>query len=272
MSKSPNRYLRIIEAIFRSHYSSGCKEFVFKRDEIVTTAKKLRIATPKNIGDLVYALRYRTALPPAIVRSAPKGKQWMIRAAGPAKYRFVLVPEWNLVPNPQMLEVKVPDSTPGIIEKYALSDEQALLAKLRYNRLVDVFSGLTCYSLQNHLRTSVADMGQVETDEIYVGVDRQGAHYVLPVQAKGGSDKLSLVQIEQDFALAAEKFPDLVCRAIAAQFMAGGVIALFLFSIADGRVGLASECHYKLVPADQVTADDLRLYRSFLDTSAKPTA
>lgn len=33
-----------------------------------------------------------------------------------------------------MVLVKVPDSTPGLIVKYALSDEQALLAKARYNR------------------------------------------------------------------------------------------------------------------------------------------
>ena len=42
-------------------------------------------------------------------------------------------------------------------------------------------------ALQNHLRTTVAGMGQVETDEIYVGVDRSGSHYVVPVQAKGGT-------------------------------------------------------------------------------------
>ncbi len=85
-----------------------------------------------------------------------------------------------------MSAIKVPAATPGIIEKYALSDEQALLARLRYNRLIDIFTGITCYSLQNHLRTMIPELGQVETDEIYIGVDRQGAHYVLPVQAKGG--------------------------------------------------------------------------------------
>jgi hypothetical protein len=47
--------------------------------------------------------------------------------------------------------IKVPDATPGVIAKYALSDEQALLAKLRYNRLVDLFTAITCYSLQSHL-------------------------------------------------------------------------------------------------------------------------
>jgi hypothetical protein len=42
---------------------------------------------------------------------------------------------------------------------------------LRYNRLIDVFIGVTCYSLQNHLRTTEPRIGQFETDEIYVNTD-----------------------------------------------------------------------------------------------------
>jgi len=78
-----------------------------------------------------------------------------------------------LAPNPNLAETKVPDATPGIVAKYAFNDEQALLARLRYNRLVDIFTGVTCYSLQSHLRTTVPSMGQVETDEIYVGLDKK---------------------------------------------------------------------------------------------------
>jgi hypothetical protein len=62
-----------------------------------------------------------------------------------------------------------------------MNDEQALLARLRYNRMVDIFTGLTCYSLQSHLRTTLRDGSQVETDEIYIGLDKRGVHYVLPV-------------------------------------------------------------------------------------------
>jgi len=83
------------------------------------------------------------------------------------------------------------------------------------------------YSLQNHLRTTVKGIGQVESDELYVGLDRRGCHYVLPIQAKGGRDRLGAVQIEQDIALCAEKFPALLCRPLAAQFMDDEVIALF---------------------------------------------
>lgn len=65
---------------------------------------------------------------------------------------------------------------------------------------------MTCYSLQIHLRTAIPEMGQVETDEIYLGRDKKTAHYVFPVQAKGGKDKLNIVQIEQDFAVALSVF------------------------------------------------------------------
>ena len=159
-------------------------------------------------------------------------------------------------------ETKVPDATPGIVAMYALGDEQALLAKLRYNRLIDIFTGLTCYSLQNHLRTTVVGKGQVETDEIYVGLDRRGAQYVIPLQAKGGNDKIGIVQIEQDIALCKEKFPSLICRPIAAQFMDENLIALFEFEETGDKVGLYKEVHYRLVPAEDVTSKDLEVYRN----------
>jgi hypothetical protein len=194
------------------------------------------------------------------MKLAPTGKEWIIRPGGKGKYRFCLIPVWNLAPNPHLTQIKIPDATPGIIERYALSDEQALLSKLRYNRLIDIFCGITCYSLQNHLRTTVSDMGQVETDELYIGVDRFGAHYIVPIQAKGGSDKLSVVQIEQDLALSAEKFPTLICRAIGAQFMKDNAIALFEFDSGENGVTVRTEKHYKLVPQKQVTAENLEEY------------
>ena len=62
---------------------------------------------------------------------------------------------------------------------------------------------------------------------MYVGVDTKGCQYVIPVQAKGGRDELNIVQIEQDMALCHEKYSNLVCLPVAAQFMRDDVIALF---------------------------------------------
>lgn len=261
METPPNTYTRIIEAIFKAHYRKGATEVSFERQELADTAANLGIERPKNLGDIVYSFRFRTPFPDSITRHAPKGRQWVIRKAGRSSYRFVLVGEWAVSPSPGLLCIKVPDSTPGMIAKYALDDEQSLLARLRYNRLIDIFTGLTCYSLQNHLRRGVRGLGSVETDEIYLGLNRHGAHAVLPVQAKGGRDHMSVVQVEQDFSLCKQEFPDLVCRPIGAQFMADEVIALFEFVDGDQGIVVREERHYKLVPPEEITAADLASYR-----------
>ncbi len=223
-------------------------------------ANELQIELPKNLGDVIYSIRYRTELPKSILKTQPKGKEWIIEGRGRALYRFRLVTENRIVPNDQLSAIKIPDATPEIVSSYALSDEQALLAKVRYNRLLDIFLGLATYSLQNHLRTTVRDLGQVEIDEIYVGIDKRGAQYVLPVQAKGGTDQLSVVQAKQDIACCQEKFPNLECRAISAQFIATDLIALFELTLEDGMVKIVDEKHYRLVPGDQITSDDLQTY------------
>jgi hypothetical protein len=205
---------------------------------------------------------------PARLRSrAPKGKQWLIQPAGKAKYRFVAsaLPA-QITPNAMLTRIKVPDATPGVIQLYALNDEQALLAKVRYNRLVDLFTRVTCYSLQSHLRTTVPDLGQVETDELYVGVDRGGAQYVLPVQAKGSKDHVSVVQIQQDIELCRHRYPQLICRPIGAQTLKDGTIALFEFCVSAEGVRILLERHYRLVPPNELTPQDLEEYRKAAET------
>lgn len=236
------------------------REVIFERNDIERVAKQLKIKLPKNLGDLVYTFRYRGALPQSVQEKAPATESWIIRPAGRSRYCFALSKQPIIKPSESLVETKIPNATPGIIEMYALSDEQALLAKLRYNRLIDIFTSVTCYSLQNHLRTQVPQLGQVETDETYVGVDRRGSHYVFPVQAKGGNDQLSVIQIEQDLAMCQKKFPSLICRPIGGQFMQADLIVLFEFVMADQGVAVAQEKHYRLVPPDQLSAEELQSY------------
>lgn len=261
MPRPINRYSRILEAIFARHYRPGLTEIPFERSEIIDVAKQSGVDLPKNLGDLLYSFRYRTPLPESITQTAPEGQQWLIRSVGRAHYKLVLVPEILIAPSAILAETKIPDATPGIISKYRLNDEQALLAKLRYNRLLDIFTGLACYSLQSHLRTTAPGIGQVETDEIYVGIDKRGVHYVLPIQAKGATDQIGVVQIEQDLAVCAAKFPGLVCRPVAAQFMTDDLIALFELEPTDQGVRVSSERHYRLVSPEALTPEELATYR-----------
>lgn len=264
MSSEKNRYAQLMERIFLKAYKEGIEEVLFSRDDIKETAGKLKIELPKNIGDLVYSFRYRVNLPASITDKAKPGFEWIIRPSGRGKYKLALAKKANFSPNPNLAIIKIPDATPGIVEKYSYTDEQALLAKVRYNRLIDIFTGVTCYSLQNHLRTTLTNIGQVETDEIYLGVDKNGVHYVFPVQAKGGADRIGTVQIEQDFELCKQKFPQAIGRPIAVQFAEKETIVLFEFIMTQDGIRIASEKHYRLVRPNDLSEKEIKEYQRYL--------
>jgi len=253
-------YDAIIGRVFNDYYRVGLTEFEFNRNELAVAAKALGV-DPKNLGDLIYSFRYRKPLPEGVRATAPSELEWIIEPAGRAKYRFRLSRVSRILPREDLVVTKIPDSTPEIIATYAQGDEQALLARVRYNRLVDIFLGIAAYSLQNHLRTTVKRMGQIEIDELYVGVSRSGQQFVIPVQAKGGNDQLAVIQTLQDIACCQEKFATLKCRPVSAQFMADGVIAMFELTMQDGQIRVVDEKHYKLVHSDQITAEELQSYR-----------
>jgi len=264
LARDKNRYHSILENVFFGHYNKGMDRFGFDRTELVAACQRLSIEPPKNLGDIIYSARYRAGVTPRIEKTAKPHFVWLIMPAGKARYEFVQVEDVPLEPNPGHAETRVPDATPGIIALYALGDEQALLARIRYNRLLDVFTGVTCYSLQNHLRTTVPAYGQIETDELYVGLDRYGVHYVLPVQAKTKRDRLGVVQLLQDYAFCEARYPDLVVKPIGAQFLASGAIAMLEYRLDKGLPRIAHEEHYRLVQPEELTLDELAEYRKHL--------
>ena len=255
-----NAYSRIIEEIFNSHYRIGETSVPFERREIEETARRLGIDVPKNLGDLVYSIRYRMPMPESIAATAAPEREWAILPAGRSVYEFRQVRFSEIKPNQQLASIDIPDATPGSISLYALSDEQALLATVRYNRLIDIFTGLTCYSLQNHLRTSVRvqnpirqreESTQVETDELYVGIDKHGQHYAIPVEAKGGNDSLNIVQIWQNALVCRSKLAGLPVRCVAVQAISDSVIALIELQAPDiENIAIVEEKHYQLVAPD----------------------
>lgn len=262
MAKVPqNRYQSLIEKIFFDHYEKGAVTLEFTRNEIKEAADTLGIVLPDNLGDVIYSFRFRNDLPDRILQTQPNGMEWIIELAGRAQYRFSLVKISRIVPREGLAIIDIPDATPEIIRAYSLDDEQALLAIVRYNRLIDTFLGLTTYSLQNHLRTTVKGIGQIEIDELYVGMDKRGCHYIIPVQAKGGKDQIGVVQTTQDIRFVEEKFPEMRCRAISAQFMEDRVVALFELALQNNEIRIVEERHYRLVQAQNLDSRSIRNYR-----------
>ena len=114
-SKPVSAYAAIISRLFFNGYKPSRKEIAFSREEIVSVAAELGVALPKNLGDVMYSYRYRKALPDDVIATQPAGFEWIIEGAGDARYLFRLVPFNRIVPNPNLLSIKIPDATPEII-------------------------------------------------------------------------------------------------------------------------------------------------------------
>lgn len=257
-----SKYEQIIEWIFSRNYTPHRVLVPFNRDELARASTALGFARIKNLGDIPYAFRFRRDLPETIQSTAPAGAEWIIVGMGVGEYAFRLASPGKIEPGAHYYPIKLPDATPEIVRQYAPgTDEQALLTCARYNRLVDLFTGLTCYSIQNHLRTTVSYIGQVEVDEIYVGMNKRGTHFVLPCQAKSPGDRFGIAQVMQDMALCKERYPAAICRPIALQFMDENNVALLELTIREENdvlmLNTVDEKHYQLVNRSRIADEEL---------------
>ncbi len=271
-AKADTRYIQIMRRLFERHLAPGAQSFTWDRKEIREIARELKIEEPSNFGDVIYSIRHgREELPTEIAALAPAGKFWLLLPDGRGKYKFILSTAAIIEPDFRP-PIKIPDATPQIVGQYALGDEQAVLARLRYNRLVDIFLGVSASPLQSHLRATVEafNRSQIETDDLYVGVDVVGAQYIIPIQAKGEDENIGAVQAIQDIYCCREKFSSLICRAIAAKTVAidEGPDGSDIYTIALLELAITNEFdvwvprqeRYQLVPAASISPEELERY------------
>lgn len=254
-SKDNGSYDAIISEVFSDLIENqGSHDFLadgfdlrFTRNTLVEAAAKRGVEIPKNIGDVVYTFRYRRPLPEAIRALEPEGREWVIDGDGIGRYKARLLKCVHLTPDQTLKPINIPDDTSPINRRRAGTDEQFLLTRLRDSRVIAIFLGLTTWTRQNHLRTTVDGIGQIEIDEIYTAIDKHGNEYVVPVQAKGHADRHSTVQTRQDIAYCRQVYPNHRCVPVSAQFMPDGTAALFRLKPVEDDVEVEEELHYRLV-------------------------
>jgi len=246
-------YDKIITALFRQkHKSSKTKDKLnFTKDELVQTARKLKLDL-RNPPDVAYTYRTRKTLPQAVLATG----NWILVPKGKGKFAFARTARDPFIKIQQGLtHIDILNALPEIVEKYTANDEQGLLSTLRYNRLIDIFTGVTCFHLQSHIRTTIAGEGQIEIDDLYVGIDEDGVEYILPTEAKSpdARDKLGWFQVANLVKFAAQYFPRLKCRPIAAKPARDNTVWLIEFDDnADyEKIGIKNIKLYKLVRENQ---------------------
>jgi len=244
-------YDKVIQELFFRKYNEAADpeitELPFTTDEIISVAKEMGIVI-KNVPDITYTYRSRRELPEKILAIC----NWILQPKGKSRFAFVRTARSPFIEIQEGLApVEILNSLPEIVEKYTVFDEQGILSSIRYNRLVDIFTEITCFHLQSHVRTTIDEEGQIEIDDIYVGIDQEGNEYVLPFEAKSSDerDKLGWVQVANMVKYAKQNYPTLTCRPICAKPIDKNTIILIEFQpISDyEEIGITNIKKYKLV-------------------------
>ncbi len=248
-------YDEVFETLFLSKYNQNpsVEEIEFTKDEIAETASRLKEQI-RNFPDVVYTYRVRRELPEKILATG----HWIIKPAGKGKYVF------KKTERPQFIEIQeglapieVLNAIPEIVEKYSANDEQGFLSTIRYNRLVDIFTEITCFHLQSHIRTTIQNEGQIEIDDLYVGINREGKEYILPLEAKSPDerDKMGWIQITNLVRYARQYFPNLLCRPLATKPVGPNQICMIEFEDETDyeKIGIKEIKLYKLIRQNTTT-------------------
>ena len=224
-----SQYDEVILEVFNRHFTPGASRLIFEKDELSEICVKHGI-TVRNIPDIIYSYRVRRMLPTQI---QSKGN-WAIEPAGRGTYAFRLLryPPHFEIPFNDYEPIEIYNSLPEVVEGLLRQDEQSMLTRLLYNRMVDIFTGLTCFHIQNHYRSFVKEMEEVEVDALYVGVNQSGELFVLPVEGKsqGETEMVGRIQVSQMAKLVSQDFKELKRRILAAKSLADGTIALIEFN------------------------------------------
>ena len=253
-----NRAL-VIERVFKKVYQPSQAELPFTLADIKEAIAAVSSANPEYIEENKYDVRYafvsgRQELPASVDSLGP----WMIGSRGKGKYAFVKLQSPTKVQIPtDLATIYLPDATPEIVLEYAGSDEQGILAKVHYNRLLDIYLQLTCYHLQNHWRTFVKGKGQHEIDDLYAGLNTTGKQYVIPIEAKCCGDHLNKTQVVQMIDFAHARYPKLIMRPVGIQELADGSMVFLEFTTGKhpDEIKIKEPRRYKLVPMRDVPLD-----------------
>lgn len=238
---------RILLRIIEKKAEPSSTEIEFTATDIIKTAAELGLSYG-NPHDLVYYFRRRKGFPESLLergfnelKTVGKGRFLLVKSTVPPAITF-----------PQDIAItKIPDATPQIVYERCGGNEQALLTRVRYSRLVDCFTGLSCWHLQGHYRTTVEGGFQIEIDEFYLGCNLDGTWFGIPIEAKTKRERggIGRDQVTAMVKFCLESHPDLKCVPLVIKELDDGTILFLQMTTATRpeKVSIVNVRRYEII-------------------------
>lgn len=191
------KYAEVMIETFEIRLENGAT----KDGPIRFTSEDLRTAVGNTdhdfarLSDVIYYYNNRNSLPDEIQKHGYKHVISIGGEGGDGVYVFTKVPQHidNTDEYDESILIEEEALAPPLRE-YVSGDEQGSLTQVRQANIMDELSGLTCYHLQSHFRTEIKNQ-KMEADELYIGVDGEGNHTAIILEAKGTHEELNRSQL-----------------------------------------------------------------------------
>jgi hypothetical protein len=208
----------------------------------------------ENVNEADIPYRYKVGRTPIPDEIKSKGN-WIVKGrSGKGNYEFLELNRDQYIDLPStedLVAIEILESTPDVVLKYCSDDEQSLISRLNYTQLLGTFLKLSTNHLQSHVRTSVENIGQVEIDGLFVGVNKEGKEYIIPVEAKssGEGDRLAVQQLHAMNEFISQNFPDTESRPVGVKQMEDeSVVIIELNTTTDiNKIQMKDVKRYRLV-------------------------
>jgi len=247
-------YVPILVDIFQRKYQDGDEIVEFTLDEVRETAERLDIKI-RNPSDLIYRMKSRTKLPSEMLDKGFK----IIKIVKKGVYQFQLG-ESTIVDLTRENVFQIQDTTPVAVrrfleEKLSEIDEQGLLTIIHYCDLLSHFTGLKIYRLKSHVRKSIVNIGQVEVDEVDIGIglDSLETPIIFPIEAKSASDPLNWTQIANQVNFSKQLFLNYVIRPIGIKVDYDSLLHIIEFTpeMEANKIKIKNSATYNLILSEE---------------------
>lgn len=201
-----NKAKSFIKHLIEKNFTASQDSIPFSRDDVSLYCLKKFKKIPKNVGDIIYSLRYRMDYLSTFDHLLDPDYTWTLLSLSTGQYELKPMPKLKLPDLTSVPVISKIDKTPEHIHNLRPLNDQSLLMKIYQNKVLSEFLEDDLILLQAHHKVNLKDWGQAEIDGI---VASETSPRLYLVEVKGYTEVIGWPQIIQLKMYAEQNHPGL---------------------------------------------------------------
>ena len=155
-----------------------------------------------------------------------------------------------------MAPVGILDNTPTVVGQLARDERELLLARLRFNRLLDNFLGISTFPVHLLFDSPFYDSIGPEVEELHFGIAPFGDKCMVIVLSERWNGSPAISKLRASSEVPFKYSHNMRVHFILAHQTGGNCLALIELDLSSQRSKVKAEKHYEFIKPDELNAHD----------------